>query len=250
VAIINFYKPIGWTPLECIAEIRKMHPDLQDSAITYAGRLDPMAEGVIIFLSDNDRYQKEAFQKLDKTYEATFLFGISSDTHDGLGIITPGFIPTESAVTEAFLNITGTHILPFPSYSSFKVQGKPLHWWVSQNRLNEIEIPQKEMTVTTHDLKSVSQFPLSTIRNEVLERISLVNGNFRQKECQQSWNQLPSELDYLLGVSATLTVRSGTYIRSIAQMVGTQLGCGALLYKLRRTRVGDFMDSESQHHIS
>ena len=37
-----------------------------------------------------------------------------------------------------------------------------------------------------------------------------------------------------------ISCSSGTYIRSIARDFGKKLGCGAVLTKLKRTKIGDF----------
>ncbi len=37
-----------------------------------------------------------------------------------------------------------------------------------------------------------------------------------------------------------VTVSSGTYIRSLVHDLGQNLGCGAVMTRLRRTRVGEF----------
>jgi tRNA pseudouridine55 synthase len=47
-------------------------------------------------------------------------------------------------------------------------------------------------------------------------------------------------------VRFTLTVSSGTYVRSLIHDVGQKLGCGAIMTALRRTRVGDFKLEEAQ----
>lgn len=41
-------------------------------------------------------------------------------------------------------------------------------------------------------------------------------------------------------IKFTVNVSSGTYVRSLAYMLGRELGCGGHLTRLRRTRVGDF----------
>ena len=41
-------------------------------------------------------------------------------------------------------------------------------------------------------------------------------------------------------ITITVTCSAGTYIRGIAHDLGQQLGCGAVLAKLRRTRSGEF----------
>ena len=247
MAIINFYKPPGWAPLECIQKIRKIHPKMKDLPITYAGRLDPMAEGVIVLLSGEDRLQKELYQHLSKSYQATFLFGLSSDTYDALGIIQKGSHPKREAVEEALLKLSGKHVLPFPHYSSFKVQGKPLHWWAQQQRLHEIQIPVKKMVVTQSTIERISSSPVNTIRSEVFSRIDCVTGDFRQETSKKTWNQLKDLKENYTTAIVNLDVLSGTYVRSLAQLLGTQLGCGALLLSLTRSSVGPFLEEESEH---
>ena len=73
--IINIYKKAGETPLEAINRLRSRRPEYQDVKITYAGRLDPLAEGVLILLAGDAVYEKEKYLKLDKEYEAEILFG-------------------------------------------------------------------------------------------------------------------------------------------------------------------------------
>ena len=44
------YKKLGQTPLEALLDFKNKNPDFSGS-MTYAGRLDPMAEGLLILLS-------------------------------------------------------------------------------------------------------------------------------------------------------------------------------------------------------
>lgn len=245
MAILNIYKPLGWTPLQCIERIRDVYPEYKNSLITYTGRLDPMAEGVIVFLTDEDRYQKPDFQKLQKTYEAKIIFGLKSDSYDGLGLVELGSPTQKDLVLEQLAQLKGIHHLPFPPFSSYKVQGKPLHWWTRENKLDEIKIPIKIMEVKQIDDVQLSEKSFSEIRSRTLMRVRRVSGDFRQKDVFDSWNALESIPSPLLQLSLTLEVTSGTYIRSLAHLMGQQLGCGAILFHLKRLKVGtyDFHDS-------
>ena len=48
--VILVYKNIGETPLEAIERAREEENISTDVPITYAGRLDPMAEGLLLVL--------------------------------------------------------------------------------------------------------------------------------------------------------------------------------------------------------
>jgi tRNA U55 pseudouridine synthase TruB len=59
-------------------------------SMTYAGRLDPLAAGLLIVLEGDEIREKEAYLKLPKTYEFEVVFGIATDTFDQLGVIVGG----------------------------------------------------------------------------------------------------------------------------------------------------------------
>ena len=50
--VLKIYKPIGKTPLEIIKMIKKNYKHYENSKMSYAGRLDPMAHGILIILID------------------------------------------------------------------------------------------------------------------------------------------------------------------------------------------------------
>ncbi len=84
--IYNIYKPLGKTPLEALRKLRAKKKISPEHSLTYAGRLDPMASGVLIILQNADQKNKEYFLILGKTYDVEFLFGFSSDSFDLLGL--------------------------------------------------------------------------------------------------------------------------------------------------------------------
>jgi tRNA pseudouridine55 synthase len=223
-----------------IEALKARNASLQNVPMVYAGRLDPMADGVLIILSGKDRFEKETFLSLDKTYRATFLFGISSDSHDALGRLTEGSQPNLEVVESAISELIGTHSLPYPAYSSYKIQGKPLHWWASQNRLSEIDIPQKRMQVTSLSDIELRSLSVTDFQPELFHRIKSVSGDFRQNDILKDWEKILSSQKGFVSASVTLTVTSGTYIRSLAALLGAKLGCGALLLHLTREQVGSF----------
>jgi tRNA U55 pseudouridine synthase TruB len=65
-------KKVGETPLELINRIRIEMPELKDERLSYAGRLDPMAEGQMLILVGDENDNREKYLGLDKEYEAEF----------------------------------------------------------------------------------------------------------------------------------------------------------------------------------
>lgn len=246
MAILTVYKPIGWTPLQCINQLRKLYVEYKNSPITYAGRLDPMAEGLLLLLTDEDRYKKDEHQKLDKTYEATILLGIETDSLDTLGIPMKDTKNVCQMETDRMVPLLeGTHELPFPNYSSYKVQGKPLHWWTQNNRINEIEIPIQNMKVFELNNICIQEVAANKLLDQITDTIKIVSGDFRQKQIIEAWEQILDEPHTFTTISLTLSVTSGTYIRSLADLLGEHLGTGACLLSLKRTRIGDYTEFDT-----
>lgn len=84
VLVLN--KQVGETPLACIERFRVSHPEYQEVKMTYAGRLDPIASGLLIVLTGDKVHEKESYLGLPKTYECVALLGVATDTYDVLGI--------------------------------------------------------------------------------------------------------------------------------------------------------------------
>ncbi len=240
--IFAIHKAAGQTPLEAMEALRARTPALAGEPMVYAGRLDPMAEGVLLVLTGADRYALPDHLRHDKEYEAVFLFGVSSDTFDTLGRLHHriGGLDVSQCIA-AVGSLTGTHTLLLPVWSAYRVRGRPLHAWAAEGRLGEIEVPLRAMVVRAVAGVGAVAVGGAAVAAGVIERIGQVHGTFRQAEAIADWQRLGDADPALLTVRATLTVESGTYIRALANELGERLGCGGLLLALRRTRVGPYM---------
>lgn len=135
MSIFNLYKPIGISPLDLINDFRKKNPKIKDEKMTYAGRLDPIAEGVLIVLNGKDVYEKERYLYLDKEYEAEILFGFETDTYDLLGIPLRGRAqkePEREGIEKILRGFKGEISLPFPKFSSYKIKGKSKKYFIAK----------------------------------------------------------------------------------------------------------------------
>ena len=239
--IVAVEKQAGWTPLEAMEALRARTPALAGEPMVYAGRLDPMAEGLLLVLTGPDRHALPAHLGHDKDYRATFLFGVASDTHDALGRLTASAaVPEPDVGVTAVAALAGTHVLPLPVWSAYRVRGHPLHWWAHAGRLAEVDVPTRAMRVDA--VVEVTGAPRRAwdLLPDVLTRIGRVPGAFRQGPARRDWEALAERDPPLLAVQATLTVGSGTFVRALAHDVGARLGCGGLLLALRRTRIGPY----------
>jgi tRNA pseudouridine55 synthase len=247
MAVFNIYKPVGATPLEMIERLRQVRPKLAGVKMTYAGRLDPLAEGVLIILSGPDRFHKPKYLNLDKEYRADICFGITTDTFDVMGVIEDVSDPPDIlSDKKVFKQFVGRNMFPYPPFSSYKVEGKPLFVWAKAGRLHEIKIPLKEMVINRIRVIDKKKLPLSDIAQSAIERINLVDGDFRQGRIKALWRKTASKKSLRLPVYTILIqCESGTYIRRLAHEAGVRVGSGACLYRLTRTAVGDFHSKDS-----
>lgn len=245
VNIIPFYKNIGETPLEAIARYKKDHPEYDHMPMTYAGRLDPLVEGLLILLAGDECMKKDDYTSLSKEYELTILFGFATDTYDLLGKVVNVGIGSENFL-DNFENVckkfVGKIKQDYPPYSSRTVSGKPLWQWAREDRLNEIEIPSHEVMVHSISDSIFSEISGKELHDKIKKVIPLVKGDFRQEEILSIWQEKLKDKENDLFPIAKITINagSGTYMRVIANDIGRALGSPALAYHIKRTKIGDY----------
>ncbi len=240
--ILLLNKKQGQTPLECINEYKAEFPEYAEIPMTYAGRLDPMAEGLLLILSGDDINNKDEFLGLEKTYEVEFILGFNTDTYDLLGL--PEKFDRGNDVNEKvekeLSKFFGDHRLPTPPYSSRPVQGKPLFMWARENKLSEIVIPEHTISVKNIQYEGSCNIDDVKLLEEIVNRISRVSGDFRQSETIRRWQKIVKPRTNYKIYRVTLTVSSGTYIRAIIYELGKRLGTGAVIFSLKRTRISNY----------
>jgi len=237
--IINLYKKVGMTPLEAIEKFKLKNPVYNSKRMGYAGRLDPMAEGVLIVLAEEENKKIAQYMGFDKEYIAEILFGFSSDSNDVLGIASEGseMEIEEKELKKKIKGFVGKYDMKIPKYSSYKIKGKPMFHYARKGI--ETEEVRKNVFIKKIKVNSIYQITSGRLLKYIMDKVGKVNGDFRQLEVLKNWSKLlKGEMDYHV-LNITLNVSSGTYIRAIADDLGSSYG-GGLLLSLKRTRVGKF----------
>lgn len=272
--VINIYKKSGAIPLQVIKEIKKTNKELALLPMTYAGRLDPLAEGVLIVLVGDECLKKDEYLALDKEYEVEILFGFATDTYDVMGKVCA--VALESKLKdispetvkdfswsgeldrgpEKSFTVSGLQLLQnaipqfigkfsqkYPPYSSRTVEGKPLYQWARQGKLSEIDIPSHEVYVKNIEILSEGEILGKELLEKIKSDIALVEGDFRQEEILTLWEKtLDDKKDFSYQTwKLRIICGSGVYVRAIANDLGIALGTQALALHIKRTRVGDFV---------
>jgi len=198
-------KPGGITSHDVVARARRA---LGTRKIGHAGTLDPMATGLLVLGVEGATRLLTYVVGADKTYEATVLLGISTDSDgDGDEETARADATTVAAVTDAAIaagiaDLSG-EIDQVPStVSAIKVNGRRAY---DLARAGEtVELKARRVTV--------SRFEVRAARREAAT----------------------------IALDVVVDCSSGTYIRALARDLGAALGVGGHLTALRRTRIGAF----------
>lgn len=169
--------------------------------IGHTGTLDPFAEGVLPICIGKATRLIEYLQD-DKEYLATVQFGAATNTFDldGEKVFTSDKKVLRDDIKEGLKSFEGEILQLPPIFSAIKVKGKKLYEYARKGE--EVEIQPRKVVIENIELKNFDD------------------------ELQQA--------------QILLKCSKGTYIRSIANDLGKNLGCGGYLIKLIRTQAGKF----------
>ena len=167
----------------------------------HTGTLDPRASGVLVVLIGPAVRLSEYVSASDKRYQATIRLGSSTDTYDAEGVVTAsGSI--ESITEEQFVDTLQTFV----------------------GEIEQVPPPYSAVKVQGRKAYEMAregeEFELTPRKIQVYSLDLL------------EWDSPEAVVDVFCS--------SGTYVRSLANDLGTALGCGAHLVGLRRTKSGRF----------
>ncbi|KOO46573.1 tRNA pseudouridine(55) synthase TruB [Priestia koreensis] len=203
--ILVLNKPKGLTSHDCVFKIRKI---LRTKKVGHTGTLDPDVTGVLPICIGRGTKVVEYLTNHSKTYEGEVTLGLSTTTEDASGDaveqkkVTHTF--SRKQVLDMLASLTGTIQQTPPMYSAVKVNGKKLYEYARAGI--EVERPSRDITI--HEL---------TLLDE-REEFSGETISFRFRvHCSK-----------------------GTYVRTLAVMMGERLGYPAHMSDLIRTASGEF----------
>ena len=195
--ILVFDKPQGFTSHDVVAKLRGI---LRTRKIGHGGTLDPMATGVLpIFVGGATKAADYAAAQ-DKTYEAGFTLGFSTDTQDTTGTVIERSDRrvTLDEVRDALEGFRGAQKQIPPMYSAIKIGGQKLYDLARKGK--EVERPARDITILDIALLDFDE--------------QAQKGAFR------------------------VTCSKGTYVRTIVHDLGQKLGTCAAMHALTRIRSG------------
>ncbi|MEK7605974.1 MAG: hypothetical protein AAB458_00020 [Patescibacteria group bacterium] len=245
-------KKVGETPLAALELFRKREPRLAGSPITYAGRLDPMASGQLVLLIGDECKQRDTYTSFDKAYEFEILLGAGTDTGDVLGLprLSDGVIVSDEEIENVLHSVLGHTRSPYPAFSSKTIEGKPLFEYTLEGSLDTVEIPQKDSYIYRLTYLGKREISSSNLLEEIEKKITSLKidtestklgADFRRGEILERWKLLLKDSRATFSIiSCEATVSSGTYIRTLADVIAQKLGTTGLAYSIHRTKIGTF----------
>lgn len=208
--IVLVDKPEGMTSFSVTSRIRKIFGVKKAG---HAGTLDPFATGLLAVAVGRGTRVLRYMENDEKTYRAVMVLGKVTSTGDIEGEVVGGKIPDESEREELLSDdaakirasvskMTG-EITQVPSvYSAIKINGRPAYDYARKGQ--SVEIPSRKVTIFSIDIGKI-------------------------------WVE-----EELIHVQMDVHCSKGTYIRTLCEDIGEDLGTGAYCESLRRLSSGAF----------
>ncbi len=182
--------------------IGKIRKLIRVRKVGHAGTLDPLATGLLIVCTGKFTKRISEFMAQEKEYTGTFTLGATTPTYD-LESEPENFKPLDTVTEEQVKAATQ----PFTGEIQ---QIPPAHSAIKVDGKRVYELARQGREVKLEPRKvTIKEFEITAIEMPVV--------HFR------------------------VVCSTGTYIRSLAFDFGNELGCGAYLSNLCRTRIGTFL---------
>lgn len=181
--------------------VNKLRKILKIKKIGHAGTLDPLATGLLILCTGKMTKRIDEFQAHEKEYTGDFIIGQTTPSHD-----------LETSVSEAvdISEITSEKVYAATNLFTGTIQQiPPIHSAIKVNGKRSYQLARK------------GKEPELKPREVIISEFEITHINFPV-------------------ISFRIVCSKGTYIRSIARDFGNELGVGAYLARLCRTRIGNF----------
>jgi tRNA pseudouridine55 synthase len=186
--------------------VNKLRNATRVKKVGHAGTLDPFATGVLLICFAAATKQVDKLMALEKEYEGRLVLGVETDTHDVTGRVLA------SQPVPDFPRHRLEEVIA--NYRGTILQKPPMFSALKQGGQRLYKLAREGKTV------AIEPRPVTIYSLEILTV------------------QLPE-------LTIRLACSRGTYVRSLARDIGNDLGCGAHLKALQRTRIGPYTLAQS-----
>ena len=176
-----------------------------EQSIGHMGTLDPMATGVLPLMMGKFTRLAQFFSAAEKSYAGTIRFGFATDTYDAEG---------ESAGPDRWAEFAQKVTLERVRAAATRFRGE-----------------MKQMP---------PPFSAKKIDGRPAYKLAREGKPVQLKPARVCIDAFVIETMEGAEISFSMEISAGGYVRSVAHELGQELGCGAHLSGLRRTRAGPF----------
>ncbi|MBD3109398.1 tRNA pseudouridine(55) synthase TruB [Bacillus sp. AGMB 02131] len=203
--ILPLMKPKGMTSHDCVWKIRKLY---KTKKVGHTGTLDPDVTGVLPICIERATKIAEYITDAGKSYEGEVTIGFSTTTEDASGEVVARAEGekkfSRKEIEETLQSFQGTIVQTPPMYSAVKVNGKKLYEYARAGI--EVERPSREVNIYEIELL----------------------------DDREEWTGETISFRFRVNCS------KGTYIRTLAVMIGEKLGYPAHMSHLIRIQSSSF----------
>lgn len=195
-------KPSGWTSFDVVARVRsqlKRETGLKKPKVGHTGTLDPLATGLLVIVVGAYCKRASEFSGMDKIYKVTMKLGETSTTGDGEGEKTA--VNSIQPTTDQVQSALRQHVGNI-------LQTPPAYSAIKVNGQRAYKLAREGKEVKL-EARPVTIYSITDVKYDY------------------------PKLSFITKVS------SGTYIRSLVEDIGKDLGTGAYMSALKRTEVGN-----------
>ena len=212
--IILIDKELNWTSFDVVSKLRnsiKKKLDLKKIKVGHAGTLDPLATGLLIICTGRMTKRIDEFSCLNKTYTGKITIGSTTPSYD-LETKPNVYYPTDHINDELILNTA-------KKFTGKILQKPPIFSAVKKDGVRLYKLARRGVDVKVEKREiTIHDFTITSI-------------NFPE-------------------IEFSVCCSKGTYIRSLANDYGKELGSGAHLSELRRTSIGEYSVDNSYKLMS
>jgi tRNA pseudouridine55 synthase len=202
--VLLFNKPLYWTSFQLVNKVRwliKRELQVKKIKVGHAGTLDPLANGLMILCTGKKTKEIDRYQAAEKEYIATIKLGATTPSYDG-ETAENYFYGTQHINEDLIKKTILTFLGDIQQYPPIFSAIKVGGKKLYESARKGVEVEIKARSISIKELEILT--------------IDMPYVQFRVK-CSK-----------------------GTYIRSLAFDLGKALNSGAWLYKLQRTKIGEY----------
>ena len=233
--MIHVYKKSGETMDQLVDRVKK---EYNISKLAYTARLDPMAKGIVPFVTNNLCSNIKDYLSSAKTYQVKIIMGIQTDSDDPLGLITN----THFIINEDIIKDTTKSIIDYLNLINNKFFRQKFHHYSTKmmnhrRHKNTGIINDHDVSVYNYEILGEDSFDYGLWSKKIIKYINSIDQkkNFRQDITIEQWEKL--KIDIVFYIKLKIKVSSGFFIRQLIRDMSNNIGFPLMCYNINRISI-------------